>query len=189
MVHIELCHPHLEVKIIESRVREQDFYRDLNNSEVTALPNPIPESPTKRQRRPNPYDSDLAPINGVAISLKDIVDDVNQFSPASDEAFEADNLDTSLFPSSDFLFEHDEPPIESIPHESTLKLKLSPPGTPAFHRPTVAAKESDSDGSISSFFVDVQKQITPFFVDDSEYLLVYNRPKQYYGSLYEPDKQ
>ena len=26
-------------------------------------------------------------------------------------------------------------------------------------------------------------------LDDSEYLLVYNRPKQYYGSLYEPDKQ
>lgn len=189
MVHIELCHPHLEVKIIESRVREQDFYRDLNNSEVTSLPDPIPESPTKRQRRPNPYDSDLAPINGVAISLKDITDDANQFSPTSDEAFEGDNLDTSLFPSADFLFEHDEPPIEPIPHESSLKLKLSPPGTPAFYRPAVAAKESESDGSILNFFVNVQQQVTPFFVDDSEYLLVYNRPKQYYGSLYEPDKQ
>ena len=34
-------------------------------------------------------------------------------------------------------------------------------------------------------------QIYIFFylLDDSEYLLVYNRPKQYYGSLYEPDKQ
>ena len=28
-----------------------------------------------------------------------------------------------------------------------------------------------------------------FETDGSEYLLVYNRPKQYYGSLYEPDKQ
>ncbi len=26
-------------------------------------------------------------------------------------------------------------------------------------------------------------------LDGAEYLLVYNRPKQYYGSLYEPDKQ
>jgi hypothetical protein len=26
-------------------------------------------------------------------------------------------------------------------------------------------------------------------LDGSEYLIVYNRPKQYYGSLYEPDKQ
>jgi ribosomal protein L31 len=37
MVHIELCHPNMEVKILENRVREQDFYRDLNNSEITTF--------------------------------------------------------------------------------------------------------------------------------------------------------
>jgi hypothetical protein len=32
MVHIELCHPNMEVKIKESRVKEEDFYIDLNSS-------------------------------------------------------------------------------------------------------------------------------------------------------------
>ena len=30
MVHIELCHPNMEVKIKESRVKEEDYYLDLN---------------------------------------------------------------------------------------------------------------------------------------------------------------
>ena len=158
MVHIELCHPHMEVKIIESRVREQDFYRDLNSSDVISSPNPIPEPPTKRQRRPNPYESDLTPINGVAIALKDIADDANPFSPASDEAYETDNFDSSLFPSSDFLLDHDEPSIEPLPHEppstsTSLKLKLSSPSTTAFHGASVAVKESDSEGLISDVSV------------------------------------
>lgn len=32
MVHIELCHPNMEVKIKESRVKEEDYYLDLNSS-------------------------------------------------------------------------------------------------------------------------------------------------------------
>ncbi len=36
MVHIELCHPNMEVKIKESRVKEEDFYIDLNASNAGA---------------------------------------------------------------------------------------------------------------------------------------------------------
>ncbi|CAF4368577.1 unnamed protein product, partial [Rotaria magnacalcarata] len=83
-----------------NRVREQDFYRDLNSSELTSIANsntppptlapppPPPPPPTppppqttratngepqvKKSRRSNQYDSETAPINGVAISLKTI---------------------------------------------------------------------------------------------------------------------
>ena len=34
MVHIELCHPNMEVKIKESRVKEEDYYLDLNSSDA-----------------------------------------------------------------------------------------------------------------------------------------------------------
>ena len=36
MVHIELCHPNMEVKIKESRVKEEDYYIDLNSSGSSA---------------------------------------------------------------------------------------------------------------------------------------------------------
>lgn len=43
MVHIELCHPNMEVKIKESRVKEEDYYLDLNaassSSSSTSTPN------------------------------------------------------------------------------------------------------------------------------------------------------
>ncbi|CAF0872128.1 unnamed protein product [Adineta steineri] len=192
MVHIELCHPNMEVKIIENRVREQDFYRDLNNSEIqsvsisnstttTTTTAPLTSSPAttptttqepqvKRQRRSNQYDSDAAPINGVAISLKAIVDDENESSRASDDTSETENLEP-------ILFENDEQRTDTNIFESsptmvkpTLKFKLTSHQIPIVESTTSASKESDSD-------------------DGSEYLLVYNRPKQYYGSLYEPDKQ
>ncbi|CAF3955442.1 unnamed protein product [Adineta steineri] len=193
MVHIELCHPNMEVKIIENRVREQDFYRDLNNSEIqsvsisnsttttttapltsspatTPAPTTTQEPQVKRQRRSNQYDSDAAPINGVAISLKAIVDDENESSRASDDTSETENLEP-------ILFENDEQRTDTNIFDSsptmvkpTLKFKLTSYQIPIVESTTSASKESDSD-------------------DGSEYLLVYNRPKQYYGSLYEPDKQ
>ncbi|CAF2917247.1 unnamed protein product [Rotaria sp. Silwood2] len=170
MVHIELCHPNMEVKIIENRVREQDFYRDLNSSDITK----IQEPQIKKQRHSlNQYDSESAPINGVAISLKTIIDDGNELSPESDEVYGTDNFESILLPTSDILDDDNEQLTESNPFESspTLKLKFSPPLTPTMDSLSKSVtKESDSD-------------------DDSEYLLVYNRPKQYYGSLYEPDKQ
>ncbi|CAF4174894.1 unnamed protein product, partial [Rotaria magnacalcarata] len=54
MVHIELCHPNMEVKINENRVREQDFYRDLNSSELTSIANSNTPPPTLAPPPPPP---------------------------------------------------------------------------------------------------------------------------------------
>lgn len=175
MVHIELCHPNMEVKIIENRVREQDFYRDLNSSEISNGNSSTivqQESQTKKIRRANQYDSDSAPINGVAISLKTIDrdEDGNESSRASDEASEMENLEPILFDDDEQQSDlniFDTPPTMAGP---TLKLKCSPQQIPIVESTTSVSKEPETD-------------------DGSEYLLVYNRPKQYYGSLYEPDKQ
>ncbi|CAF0748498.1 unnamed protein product [Rotaria sordida] len=189
MVHIELCHPNMEVKINENRVREQDFYRDLNSSEITSLSNPNTSTTTtttttttpttitndgpqiKKPRRSNQYDSESEPINGVAISLKTIGEDENESSHASDDTSETENLEPILF-DDDEQQQTDTNIYDASPTmaKPSLKLKFSSQQIPIIESSTTTTKESDCD-------------------DDSEYLLVYNRPKQYYGSLYEPDKQ
>ena len=141
MVHIELCHPNMEVKILENRVREQDYYRDLNNSDITTLSNPIPETQITKKFRSNQYDSESAPINGVAISLKTMNNDGNDLSPASDDIYDIDNLEPILIPTSDILDDENEQPIES-----SFKLKFSPPLTPTIESTTTVTKDSDSDG-------------------------------------------
>jgi hypothetical protein len=157
MVHIELCHPNMEVKINENRVREQDFYRDLNSSEITAISNsnitPPPitstqEPQVKKARRSNQYDSESAPINGVAISLKTIDDDGNESSRASDDTSETENLEPILFDDDEQqkdtnLF--DTPPTMAKPQ---LKLKFTSQQIPVVDSSTSVTKESDSDGKI-----------------------------------------
>jgi len=206
MVHIELCHPNMEVNIIENRVREQDFYRDLNSSEiaatvasnsnsistsksaVVATPPPIPfpvnipvEPQIKKARRSNQYDSESAPINGVAISLKamdhDDEDEIES-SGGSDEISETENVEPMLF--EDYTLDEENlsgPLIDLTSHESLptmvkpgLKLKLPSPTIPVLDSPPPQKETGEAE-------------------DGFEYLLVYNRPKQFYGSLYEPDKQ
>ena len=154
MVHIELCHPNMEVKINENRVREQDFYRDLNSSEIT----PITETKTisttqepqvKKARRSNQYDSESAPINGVAISLKTIDnDDGNESSRASDDPSETENHEPILFDDDEQQTDvnlFDASPTMAKP---TLKLKFSAQQIPIVDSSTTApsTKETDSDG-------------------------------------------
>ncbi|CAF5199328.1 unnamed protein product, partial [Rotaria magnacalcarata] len=129
------------------------------------------EPQVKKSRRSNQYDSETAPINGVAISLKTIVDDGNESSPAaSDDASEAENLEP-------IPFDNEEHPVDINLFDSsptmvrpTLKFKIGSHQIPIVDSSSSATKETECE-------------------DGSEYLLVYNRPKQYYGSLYEPDKQ
>lgn len=133
MVHIELCHPSMEVKILENRVREQDFYRDLNASEISSFSNTTHEPQVKKARRAHRYDSESTPINGVAVSLKTIADDGYDLSPTSDEFYETDQLESMLIPSSDTPDE-----------EPSLKLKISPPTSPMTQ--SLPRKNSQSDG-------------------------------------------
>jgi hypothetical protein len=158
MVHIELCHPNMEVKIIENRVREQDFYRDLNSSEITSISNSnaitttvaastiTQESQVKKQRRSNQYDSESAPINGVAISLKTIGDDENESSRASDDTSETENLEPILFANDEQrtdtnLFDS-SPTMVQPPH----KLKFLSQQIPMVELAAPITKETDSDG-------------------------------------------
>lgn len=217
MVHIELCHPNMEVKILENRVREQDFYRDLNSTDIHSPSTIIEEPQTKKVRHLNQYDSESTPINGVAISLKNLVDDGNESSSTIDEISESENLEPISL---------DEFPIEqnvnsntdvidnidadrniredllidlaandSLPTmvKPTLKIPI-PTGSSLIVEPTSPTKrESDSDGIYlrkkTIDYYSICLYLSNFEIDGSEYLLVYNRPKQYYGSLYEPDKQ
>ncbi|UJR13962.1 hypothetical protein I4U23_000965 [Adineta vaga] len=175
MVHIELCHPNMEVKILENRVREQDFYRDLNSTEISTLSNTIQEPQTKKPRRSIQYDKEIKPINGVAVPFNTMMNDGNDLSPiASDEICDIDNCESMLLPIADILDDGNEQGTElnnQIEISPSLKLKCSSSLIPlADLYPSADTKGSDSE-------------------DDGEYLLVYNRPKQYYGSLYEPEKQ
>ena len=136
MVHIELCHPSMEVKILENRVREQDFYRDLNLAEISSDSR---ESPTKKARH-------STPINGVAISLETLVDDGCDLSPASDEFDDVNHLESMLLPTSDIL--------DEINEEQSIGTKNSPPTTP-ITKPHLR-KNSDSEGiELQIFFSSV----------------------------------
>ena len=172
MVHIELCHPNMEVKIVENRVREQDFYCDLNSSEISSISNvnrsiastlhsiPSKQEPqAKKIRRSNQYDSESAPINGVAISLRHLEDEdeeeENESSRASDVISETENLEPILFddidePTSDpTLF--DAPPTMAKP---PLKLKLLSQPIPIVESSssTSNSKDIDSDGMFFTIF-------------------------------------
>lgn len=175
MVHIELCHPNMEVKILENRVREQDFYRDLSHSEVDTQ-----EPQRKKLRRTNQSEKELTLINGVAVPLKTLLEDGTECSPEGDEISGIDHFEPLIIPT----IEEESITTNSNPRSPSLKLKISPALSP-----NTVAKESESEGLFYRKTFPSERLAFLFFIDDSEYLLVYNRPKQYYGSLYEPDKQ
>ena len=145
MVHIELCHPNMEVKIIENRVREQDFYRDLNNSDVNTQE---PQLKKVRRAANQSETTDLTPINGVAIPLKTLIDDGHDFSPENDETTtENDHLDVDDDNEQSVITKSDQEP-------STLKFKISPPSTPTLDASqNTITKESDSEGVFLCFYI------------------------------------
>ena len=146
----------MEVKIIENRVREQDFYRDLNSTDMTSPVPVIQEPQVKKHRRSNHYDSESAPINGVAISLKAIAEEGNESSPGSDEVSETENLEPILFDDFNVLADtaHADEQHLDLKHSDFLPTMVKPTlkfKTPSQQIPMIAptspeAKESDSDG-------------------------------------------
>ena len=145
MVHIELCHPNMEVKIIENRVREQDFYRDLNSTEISSSASAAEEPIMKKQRRSNQNYSHSAPINGVAISLKALIDDDNASSPASDGTSETENLEP--LPFDDGIPQHvDAPREDSFSGVGKHSLTINYPSQSIPMAESSASKDSDSEG-------------------------------------------
>lgn len=60
MVHIELCHPNMEVKIKESRVKEEDYYLDLNSTSQASA-NLLESSFTGRSARNSTKSFEIIP--------------------------------------------------------------------------------------------------------------------------------
>jgi hypothetical protein len=180
MVHIELCHPNMEVNIIESRVREQDFYRDLTRTSATTSIDAVEHVPTKRRkaRHANRYDCQATSIDDVPIAWKSSIDDSSRCSPMTDGINRSEHADVMILPKVDSLCQQDSSLLSSSSKCSSVAISSG------------MSDASNSDGQ--SFVCVVTRQHRPVplsSLDDSEYLIVYNRPKQYYGSLYEPDKQ
>ena len=148
MVHIELCHPNMEVDIIENRVREQDFYRDLNASDISTTSERTLEPPTKKTCRSDSSENDLMPINGVAVPLKSLVEENNELSPISDQINETDDLSVSTSLPTDFIIDENDSSMDRprIQISSNLKFKLSPPSTSFIDQTPAASKESDTEG-------------------------------------------
>lgn len=137
MVHIELCHPNMEVKIKESRVKEEDYYIDLNST-------------TQQQQD-----------NSALTQIKDTNKQIKKF--------------------------------EIIPNKCKLNESASITSSP----PSLSSSSSSICSSPSvSPAPSKQLELLPIHSeedlndkDGNNYVTVFNRPKQYFGSLYEPDKQ
>lgn len=147
MVHIELCHPNMEVKIKENRVKEEDYYLDLNSSAAyaTKIELTSPKTP-KAIKRKNNETGDEDKINS-SLSFKSF----NSISPSV-------SSESSLCSS---------PSQSPNPHKSSDQLQF--------------IKQTDDELLINAEALEEK--------DSGNYNSVFNRPKQYFGSLYEPDKQ
>ncbi|RNA14360.1 sal 4 [Brachionus plicatilis] len=140
MVHIELCHPNMEVKIKENRVKEEDYYLDLNSSACYSA------KTEAKPLKPKSHDSHDQDKGNSSLSLK-------SFSSISPSVSSESSLCSS-------------PSQSPNPHKSDQLQFI---------------KQSDEELLLNQDALEEK--------DSSQYSSVYNRPKQYFGSLYEPDKQ
>lgn len=204
MVHIELCHPNMEVKIKESRVKEEDYFIDLNstsnsaNSDSKSIEllkenkhnlNKFEIIPNKCQQQdqysnnssnqsilppppppPQASSSQLIPALGASLSSlssTSLSSSVSNTSSASSTASSISSLCSS--PSvSPALAQKDE----------NLLLQVNPEHLKNSGFSSDHTFENNDDPN-----VDGNNK------DGNNYVTVFNRPKQYFGSLYEPDKQ
>lgn len=143
MVHIELCHPNMEVKIKESRVKEEDYYLDLNSSS-------------------NQQQSETNTTNSGITTNKEHkqANNTKKFEIISKESA-ASSLASS---NSSLSSVCSSPSVSPGPNNTKQQQQLE------FIQPN----EDD--------LLNQEKE-------GNSYVTVFNRPKQYFGSLYEPDKQ
>ena len=197
MVHIELCHPNMEVKIKESRVKEEDYFIDLNstNSGNNSDNKPIellkenkhnlnkfeiiPNKCDKQQQQdqsilppppPPPQSSSqiISQIQLSSLSSTSLSSSVSNTSSASSTASSISSLCSS-------------PSVSPAPVQKTddnLLLQVNPEHLKNSGFSSDHTFENNDDPN-----VDANNK------DGNNYVTVFNRPKQYFGSLYEPDKQ
>ncbi len=224
MVHIELCHPNMEVKIKESRVKEEDYYIDLNSAVSNSNCNNIAAENSNNNLKSIEF-------------LKENKNNLNKFEIIAKKChIPNDNNqqnDNSQYPnknSSSSLIAPPPPPPPVQAESSQLPISLASLSTASLSSTVSNSSNSSTDSSISSLCSspsvspapvgttntkdeNLLLQVNPehlknsgfsadhtFENDDEQvqtggkegsnnYVTVFNRPKQYFGSLYEPDKQ
>jgi hypothetical protein len=196
MVHIELCHPNMEVKIKESRVREEDYYLDLNSSSSSScaasqmsslgneLTNKIGKNVPKgfKSSQPNPEDK-FEIIPNKCSNKRKHEDECNKPSINN-------QLNTSSNPSSTVS----SPSMYSSPSISPVQTSTLTTVTSKSTHGHKTGKDEHNDNFIQLHNPNlVQMEGDEEQMGDANsngnYVTVFNRPKQYFGSLYEPDKQ
>ncbi len=224
MVHIELCHPNMEVKIKESRVKEEDYYIDLNStansSNATAENNNNNNMKSVEFLKENKHNLNKFEI--IAKKCHITNDSVN-----SQQQQQIDNNQyTNKNSTSSLLAPPPPPPVQADPAQ--IPISLSSLSTASLSSTVSNSSNSSTHSSISSLCSspsvspapvgnnkdeNLMLQVNPehlknsgfsadhtFENDDEQvhtggkdgsnsYVTVFNRPKQYFGSLYEPDKQ
>ncbi len=187
MVHIELCHPNMEVKIKESRVKEEDYYLDLNSANSQSDNN---NNSTNTTNNTN-INSNTSTTNNILLtSFKDTNKQkfeiiatkchMNNDTPNPQQQ-QQQQISTSLSSS---------PPSLSSSSSSLSSVCSSPSVSPVpalKHQPSQPPAQpqvQSNENFISSDQLEEQQD-----KDGNNYVTVFNRPKQYFGSLYEPDKQ
>jgi hypothetical protein len=188
MVHIELCHPNMDVKIKENRVKEEDYYLDLNSNGTTTNGGTLNGiNGNKNNNRKSSSISSTPTVNTNINRFIDTCENKFQIIPSK-----CQTKDEKLF---NEVNNNDDLNINSSP---TTASSSSCCVSPAIS-PNVQINEQQNDQTTNNNNNNDESKIKQvFFISlyiyfyisiDDKYLTIFNRPKQFFGSLYEPDKQ
>jgi hypothetical protein len=259
MVHIELCHPNMEVKIKESRVKEEDYYIDLNSNNTNSTSQTSQSSVLNSSKTNN---STKSANNSILFSQNRSKNEHLNIKKTHDNKFEIipnkchlnnknnnSSIHTTLLRPLTPILNESKQNQESInassitsPPLSASSLSMSSPSlsepSSLCSSPCLSPKQSNiinnkhngninniksdendsnllalnlnnsninannelksSNQSFEGNFILIKVIFLYFFKkmilkeedkDGNNYVTVFNRPKQYFGSLYEPDKQ
>lgn len=244
MVHIELCHPNMEVKIKESRVKEEDYYLDLNsannnnnshnssstsshqsnltnannnymhtNSKTTfeIIPNKCHQEQHQQQQQLNnnlrkrkiETRFDEADNNPASDSNKSSVIATSVLSynkpttTTTTTSVSSSSSSASISSSASSICSspaHSPQPLKNQSTAASARSGSSPDMAPVSESIKTSTSEHETSGTTAAAepFINIANQSVEDEdnnKDGNNYVTVFNRPKQYFGSLYEPDKQ
>ena len=179
MVHIELCHPNMEVKIKESRVKEEDYYLDLNSAgAASSAACPTGESKSMEFLKENKLSLNKFEIIPNKCHMTENKTNTCLLPPPPPPPLVGG---TSLHSLSSASLSSNLSSASST-SSSISSVCSSPSVSPAPQTKEEAASSQDASKPNQFDAADEHKE-------PNSYVTVFNRPKQYFGSLYEPDKQ
>lgn len=240
MVHIELCHPNMEVKIKESRVKEEDYYLDLNsannnshnsstsshqsnltntnnnnnymhaNSKTTfeIIPNKCHQEQQQQQQLNNnnnnlrkrkidtrfeQSDNNPASDSNKSSVITTSVLSYNKPTTTTTTSVSSSSSSASISSSASSICSSPAHSPQPLKNQSTTARSGSSPDMAPVVSESVKTSSSEHETSAPTEpFINIANQSAEDEdnnKDGNNYVTVFNRPKQYFGSLYEPDKQ